>query len=108
MAQRAGHPLPPPGDARGAERRAASDHAVRKARAYVETRAWLFIESDAAQARVIAQRSGKAVYCTDTSQLVHPSPLAAARRHVAEQPMRGIAKVRRDLGKLRRRLRAAA
>lgn len=97
--------------ANGAERRASGDHAERKARAYVQTGAWLFIESDASQALEIAQRSGKAVYCTDTRQLVQPSALSAARRQVADLPRlpaRAAAKARSGLGHLRRRFSAGS
>lgn len=94
----------------GAGRRAAGDHAERKARVYVQTDAWLFIESDASQAKEIAQRSGKAVYCTDTRQMVQPSGLSAARRQVADLPRlpgRAAAKVRGGLAHLRRQLSSA-
>ena len=94
----------------GAERRAATDHAKRKARAYVQTGAWLFIESDTSQAKEIARRSGKAVYCTDTRQMVQPSPLAAARRQFEDLPglpRRAAERARGGLGHLRRRFTSA-
>jgi orotate phosphoribosyltransferase len=56
----------------GAERRAAGDHGERKAKAYLDTAAPLFVESDLAQAVTIAGISGRPVYCTDAAQMVYP------------------------------------
>ncbi|MFC5381894.1 hypothetical protein [Aquipuribacter nitratireducens] len=54
------------------ERRAASDHAERKAEVYRRTSAWLFIESDVRQAQRIAEIAGRPVFCTDVRQMVYP------------------------------------
>ncbi len=49
------------------QRRYASDHAHRKAEAYIRFgRSHLFVESDLQQARTIFQMTGKTVLCTDT------------------------------------------
>ena len=54
------------------ERRAAADHASRKAALYRRVPAALFIESDAGQARAIADLSKKPVFCVDASVMVYP------------------------------------
>lgn len=54
----------------GGARRAAADHAIRKAEAYRRTGASVFIESDPDQADEIAFLTGKPVVCTST-QRVH-------------------------------------
>jgi len=56
----------------GAERRSAGDHGERKAQAYLDTSAPLFVESDLSQAIIIAGISGRPVYCTDVAQMVYP------------------------------------
>jgi orotate phosphoribosyltransferase len=53
------------------ERQRAGDHAVHKAAAYRRTKAWLFIESDRAQAAEIARLSKRPVYCTDARVMVY-------------------------------------
>ncbi len=70
----------------GAERRAAGDHAARKAEAYVRTGALLFIESEAQQAQQIARLSGKSVYCTDTRTMLQPPAWREWRRRLLDVP----------------------
>ena len=51
-------------------RRAAHDHAERKAAAYAKaSKARLFVESDVRQARKIHEISGKSVLCIDTMEM---------------------------------------
>ena len=52
------------------ERIASGSHAQHKADAYAQTGADLFIESSVIQAVEIASRTGKAVFCTETMELV--------------------------------------
>jgi orotate phosphoribosyltransferase len=63
-------------------RRTKGDHARRKAQAYKDSGAWLFIESEPAQAIEIARLSGRSVFCTDTREMYHPGAISAllARR----------------------------
>lgn len=52
-------------------RRAAGDHAKRKAQAYMQkSDASLFVESDIRQARIIHEHSKRPVLCTDTMELL--------------------------------------
>jgi len=60
-----------------AQRRAhQGPHAAFKASVYRRTKAWLFIESSAAQAADIAAHSGRPVFCTDTYQMIYPNGAA--------------------------------
>lgn len=55
-----------------AERIAAGSHAKFKADAYTRTDALLFVESDADQAREIAQLSRRPVFCFGTGEMINP------------------------------------
>ena len=70
----------------GQDRRQAQDHAIRKARAYVETGAWLFIESDPGQAAEIARVTGRSVYCTETRSMFQADASDAALARVRRLP----------------------
>ena len=91
-----------------AARRAAKAYARFKADIYVETGAWLFIESDAAVAVQIAHLSGKAVFCTETREMLAPgdSPTAARRAAPPQEPALGAA-LRATARAMRQRLRGA-
>jgi uncharacterized HAD superfamily protein/hypoxanthine phosphoribosyltransferase len=80
----------------GAERRASGDHGERKAQVYLETGAPLFIESDVAQAIVIADIAQRPVYCTDVAQMIYPG--SSVDRYAAPTFGRSIAwQVRHEL-----------
>ena len=91
-----------------AARRAAKAYAQFKADIYVETGAWLFIESDAAVAAQIAQLCGRAVFCTETREMLEPgdSPTAARRAAPPQEPALGAA-LRATARAMRQRLRGA-
>lgn len=57
-------------------RRAAGDHAAYKAEVYESTGAALFVESSLSQAAEISERTGKPVYCHETSEMVQPDALS--------------------------------
>ncbi|HVR70368.1 MAG TPA: phosphoribosyltransferase family protein [Vicinamibacteria bacterium] len=63
-----------------AARRAAGAYGAFKAEAYTHSEALLFLESNPRQAREIAERAGRAVYCVGTRELIEPGPLARHRR----------------------------
>lgn len=60
----------------GAERRRLKVHAPHKAKAYLETGANLFLESDERQSQQIAELTGKPVICINTMKLYPGKPLA--------------------------------
>jgi len=57
------------------ERRRLRIHATHKAEVYKESAAIFFIESDLAQAEVIALKSGKPVLCIESQHVLYPDPL---------------------------------
>jgi orotate phosphoribosyltransferase len=59
------------------ERAVANAYGSFKAAAYGSVAANLFLESSAAQANEIAEQSGKAVFCTETWQLIQPGRKSA-------------------------------
>ncbi|MEM8598291.1 MAG: phosphoribosyltransferase [Bacteroidota bacterium] len=63
----------------GATRRRMNTYSAHKAKAYRETEARLFIESDIKQAVEIANLSQKQVLCIDTMQMIQPGNLPVAR-----------------------------
>ena len=63
-----------------AARRAARAYAGFKSDIYVETGAWLFIESDAALSAQIAQLSGRSVFCTATREMLQPGDSTSPTR----------------------------
>jgi orotate phosphoribosyltransferase len=89
-----------------AARRAARAYARFKCDIYVETGAWLFIESDAALATQIAQLSGRSVFCTETREMLQPGDSASATRRAAppQEPALGAA-LRATARAMRQRLR---
>lgn len=91
-----------------AARRAARAYARFKSEIYLETGAWLFIESDAALAVQIAQLSGRSVFCTETREMLAPgaAPSAARRAAPPQEPALGAA-LRATARAMRQRLRAA-
>jgi len=91
-----------------AARRAARAYAQFKADIYMETGAWLFIESDAAVAVQIAQLSGKSVFCTETREMLAPgdSPSPARRPAPPQEPALSAA-LRATARAMRQRLRGA-
>jgi orotate phosphoribosyltransferase len=91
-----------------AARRAARAYAQFKADVYVETGAWLFVESDAAVAVQIAQLCGRSVFCTETREMLGPgdSPSPARRAPPPQEPALGAA-LRATARAMRQRLRAA-
>ena len=91
-----------------AARRAAKAYAQFKANVYVETGAWLFVESDAHVAVQIAQLCGKSVFCTETREMLGPgdSPSPARRTPPAQEPALSAA-LRATARAMRQRLRGA-
>jgi orotate phosphoribosyltransferase len=91
-----------------AARRAARAYAQFKADIYMETGAWLFIESDAAVAVQIAQLSVKSVFCTETREMLAPgdSPSPARRPAPPQEPALSAA-LRATARAMRQRLRGA-
>jgi orotate phosphoribosyltransferase len=91
-----------------AARRAARAYARFKSEIYLETGAWLFIESDAALAVQIAQLSGRSVFCTETREMLAPGEVPSAARRAAppQEPALGAA-LRATARAMRQRLRAA-
>jgi len=91
-----------------AARRAARAYAQFKADVYVETGAWLFVESDAALAVQIAQLCGRSVFCTETREMLGPgdSPSPTRRAPPPQEPALGAA-LRATARAMRQRLRAA-
>ncbi|HMA04130.1 MAG TPA: phosphoribosyltransferase family protein [Gemmatimonadaceae bacterium] len=91
-----------------AARRAARAYARFKSEIYLETGAWLFIESDAALAVQIAQLSGRSVFCTETREMLAPgaAPSAARRAAPPQEPALGAA-LRATARAMRQQLRAA-
>lgn len=63
-----------------AARRAAKAYARFKSDIYVETGAWLFIESDAKVAAQIAALSGRSVFCTETREMMQPGESGSPAR----------------------------
>jgi orotate phosphoribosyltransferase len=92
-----------------AARRAAKAYAQFKADIYVETGAWLFIESDAKVAAQIAALSGRSVFCTETREMMQPgeSGTPSRRSHPPQQPALGSA-LRATARAVRERLRGAS
>lgn len=91
-----------------AARRAARAYARFKSEIYVETGAWLFIESDAALSVQIAELSGRSVFCTETREMLAPgdTPSAARRAPPPQEPALSAA-LRATARAMRQRLRAA-
>lgn len=91
-----------------AARRAAQAYARFKADIYVETGAWLFIESDAALASKIAALSGRSVFCTETREMLQPGDSASSARRAPppQEPALGAA-LRATARAVRQRLRGA-
>jgi orotate phosphoribosyltransferase len=91
-----------------AARRAARAYARFKSDIYLETGAWLFVESDAALAVQIAQLSGRSVFCTETREMLAPGAVPSAARRAAppQEPALGAA-LRATARAMRQRLRAA-
>jgi len=91
-----------------AARRAARAYARFKSEVYVETGAWLFVESDAALAVQIAQLSGQTVFCTETREMLLPgdSPSPARRAAPPQEPALSAA-LRATARAMRQRLRGA-
>ncbi|MEO8879447.1 MAG: orotate phosphoribosyltransferase [Gemmatimonadaceae bacterium] len=91
-----------------AARRAAKQYAQFKADIYLETGAWLFVESDAALSAHIAQLSGRSVFCTETREMLQPGSSASdARRPAAPQEPALGAALRATARAVRQRLRGA-
>lgn len=93
-----------------AARLASGGHARFKASVYTETGTGLFIESSLTQASQIVEITGKHVFCTETHEMIAPSMLAVAKKHVREEsmltffsPKALVRRGRRALGLLRRR-----
>ncbi|MEP7066961.1 MAG: phosphoribosyltransferase family protein [Gemmatimonadota bacterium] len=76
-----------------AARRAARAYARFKTDIYLETGAWLFVESDAALSAQIAQLSGRSVFCTETREMLQPgdSPSPTRRSAPPQEPALGAA-----------------
>jgi uncharacterized HAD superfamily protein len=91
-----------------AARRAARAYARFKSDIYLETGAWLFIESDAALASQIAQLSGRTVFCTETREMLKPGESSSPARHAPppQEPALGAA-LRATARAMRQRLRGA-
>ena len=91
-----------------AARRAARAYARFKADIYVETGAWLFIESSAELSVQIAQLSGRSVFCTETREMLKPgdSPSLTRRSQPPQEPALGAA-LRATARAMRQRLRGA-
>lgn len=91
-----------------AARRAAQAYARFKADIYIETGAWLFIESDAALASKIAALSGRSVFCTETREMLQPGDSASSARRAPppQEPALGAA-LRATARAVRQRLRGA-
>ena len=91
-----------------AARRAARAYAKFKSDIYVETGAWLFVESDAALAVQIAQLSDRSVFCTETREMLEPGALSSlARRPAAPQEPALGAALRATARAVRQRLRGS-
>jgi len=84
-------------------RRAAGAYGAFKAKAYLRTGARFFLESNPRQAREIAERTGRPVYCVGTRELVEPGSIARRRRDGAEWWSSVRSRVRRKLRALLRR-----
>lgn len=91
-----------------AARRAARAYAQFKAGIYTETGAWLFVESDPALAAHIANLSGRAVFCTETREMIAPGASASSSRRPAppQEPALGAA-LRATARAVRQRLRGS-
>jgi orotate phosphoribosyltransferase len=91
-----------------AARRAARAYARFKADIYVETGAWLFIESSAELSVQIAQLAGRSVFCTETREMLKPgdSPSLTRRSQPPQEPALGAA-LRATARAMRQRLRGA-
>jgi len=89
-----------------AARRADRAYARFKTDIYVETGAWLFIESDAALSAQIAQLAERSVFCTATREMLHPgdSVSPARRTPPPQEPALGAA-LRATARAMRQRLR---
>jgi orotate phosphoribosyltransferase len=92
-----------------AARRAAKAYAQFKADIYVETGAWLFIESDARVAAQIAALSGRSVFCTETREMMQPGESSSLTRRppVPQEPALGSA-LRATARAFRQRLRGGS
>lgn len=88
-----------------AARRAAGAYAAFKADAYASSGAHFFLESNPRQAREIARRTGRPVYCVSTRALVEPDPIASGRRVGAERVSILWFRIRRKVGSVLDRLR---
>jgi orotate phosphoribosyltransferase len=91
-----------------AARRAARAYARFKADIYLETDAWLFVESNAALAEQIAGLSGRSVFCTETREMLVPGAVSDPARHSAppQEPALGAA-LRATARAVRQRLRGS-
>jgi orotate phosphoribosyltransferase len=91
-----------------AARRAARAYARFKTDVYLETGAWLFIESSAALAAQIATLAGRSVFCTETREMLQPGESASTARRAPppQEPALGAA-LRATARAVRQRLRGA-
>jgi uncharacterized HAD superfamily protein/hypoxanthine phosphoribosyltransferase len=80
-----------------AERQRLGVHGSFKGEFYKKSDARLFIESEPAQAEVIARISGKPVFCVETQQMISPDSLSAA---ALQQKMRSMQSRLRQNGKV--------
>ncbi|SRR5664279_2522526 len=91
-----------------AARRAARAYARFKTDVYLDTGAWLFIESSAALAAQIATLAGRSVFCTETREMLQPGDSASTARRAPppQEPALGAA-LRATARAVRQRLRGA-
>jgi orotate phosphoribosyltransferase len=68
------------------------NHAKYKAEIYKETNARLFIESSSKQAREIAKRSGKFVYCFEENRMISPYEVRSLITRIKDKIRRIITK----------------
>ncbi len=80
------------------ERRRLGCYGSFKASVYRSTETVMFYESSIGQAREIANRTGKFVFCTDTRQMIQPRATARSRWFVATMSKRLLRKTRSFLG----------
>jgi orotate phosphoribosyltransferase len=92
-----------------AARRAAREYARFKSAIYVETGAWLFIESSAPLALQIAELSGRSVFCTETREMLQAGDSISPTRRAPppQEPALGAA-LRATARAMRQRLRGGS
>lgn len=92
-----------------AARRAARDYARFKSDIYVETGAWLFVESSAPLALQIAALSGRSVFCTETREMLQAGDSTSPTRRAPppQEPALGAA-LRATARAMRQRLRGGS